>query len=365
MGDPKKTLWKRQRPTEAKHRILRSYLNAWLPIMGSTHDKVVLVDGFAGPGEYEDGAPGSPLIMLKAFLEHEQRERITADLVFLFIEVRQDRVDHLRGLVDELDLPANVHVDIRQGYFEDVFGEIVDEIEERGSALAPTFAFVDPFGYKDATMELSDRFLRFYGCEVLIYVPLPSIYRFVGAPNAPEQALDGFFGDPRWRDAGDLEGDERWAFLHDLFRDQLRDAGRVKYVRSFEIKGKGFSGYHLFFGSSHPRGLEKMKEAMWSVDRVEGQRFADSTDLDQEVLFDPVEVDTGPLLQALRARFGTEPFTIEDAERLALLDTPYLPSHVKKRTLKPAEAAGELAFVAGKDGRKRGTYPPGTVVSFV
>jgi three-Cys-motif partner protein len=364
MADPKATLWAREAPTAAKHRILRGYLDAWLPIMGSTHDRLVLVDGFAGPGEYEDGAPGSPLIMIEAFLEHAHRNRITAELIFLFIEVREDRVRHLQGLIDALDLPDNVTVSVEQGHFEEVFGGIVDEIETRGSALAPTFAFIDPFGYKDATMSLSDRFLRFYGCEVLIYVPLPFIYRFVGADNAPAEALDGFFGSDQWREAAELEGDDRWDFLHDLFRDQLQQSGRVQHVRSFEIRGPGFTGYHLFFGSAHELGLQKMKEAMWTVDPIGGERYFDSTDPAQEVLFDAVVVDTAPLLSRLRDHFGTEPFAIEDAERFALLDTPYLPSHVKKRTLKPEEAAGRLTFISGKPNRRRGTYPSGTVVRF-
>jgi three-Cys-motif partner protein len=362
--DHDEKLWNREAPTAAKHQILRGYLDAWLPIMGSTHDKLVLVDGFAGPGEYKDGALGSPMIMLQAFLEHAYRDRITAELVFLFIEVREDRVRHLQGLVDALDLPSNVTVSVQQGHFEDVFGGLVEDIEKRGSALAPTFTFVDPFGYKDATMSLSDRFLRFYGCEALIYVPLPFIYRFVGAPNAPADALDGFFGSERWRDAAELAGDARWNFLHNLFRDQLQSAGRVQHVRSFEIRGKGFSGYHLFFGSSHELGLRKMKEAMWSVDPTAGERYLDSTDPAQEVLFATTQVDTAPLLARLRDHFGMEPFSIEQAEHFTLLHTPYLPSHVKTRTLKPEEAADRLAFVSGKPDRRRCTYPPGTVVRF-
>jgi three-Cys-motif partner protein len=34
----------------AKHRILRAYLVAWLQIIADRNEKLVLIDGFAGPG---------------------------------------------------------------------------------------------------------------------------------------------------------------------------------------------------------------------------------------------------------------------------------------------------------------------------
>ncbi len=64
------TRWKLEPHTAAKHEILRQYLNAWFPILGSQHERVVFLDGFAGPGIYEDGEPGSPIIALRTLLEH-------------------------------------------------------------------------------------------------------------------------------------------------------------------------------------------------------------------------------------------------------------------------------------------------------
>jgi hypothetical protein len=55
---PKKTVWKLDRHSEAKHYLLRRYLQAWLPIMSSWQRRLVLIDGFAGPSVYEDGQAG-------------------------------------------------------------------------------------------------------------------------------------------------------------------------------------------------------------------------------------------------------------------------------------------------------------------
>ena len=99
---------------------------------------------------------------------------------------------------------------------------------------------------------------------------------------------------------------------------------------------------------------------MWSVDPVEGTRYiATRTDDGQEVLFTPNAdtVDTSPLLEHLRDKFGSEWFTIEEAQRATLLETPFRVSgHLKGRTLGPAEKAekievdrsgGQRQFAAG------------------
>jgi three-Cys-motif partner protein len=85
MAKPPETIWPIEEHTKAKHRILRRYLDAWLPIMSSRNRRLIYIDGFAGPGVYAGGEPGSPIIALNAYLEHKYRDRITAELVYAFI----------------------------------------------------------------------------------------------------------------------------------------------------------------------------------------------------------------------------------------------------------------------------------------
>jgi three-Cys-motif partner protein len=355
---PTDTIWELDGHTLAKHRILRVYLEAWIPIMSKFNGRLVIVDGFAGPGVYKGGEPGSPIIMLEAFLTHSARSRIDAELVYLFIESNPARVEELRRQVDRLgELPANVKVEIREGEYQDVFSDVLDTLD--GKHLAPTFAFIDPFGYSDAPMSLSGRFLQFRRCEVLIYVPLRFINRFLELPEQ-ESALNALYGGDSWKEAIPLRGTERIRKLHDLFKESLEAAG-LKFVRSFEIITKnGRTGYHLFFGTRHELGLERMKEAMWKVDPAEGQRFRDSTNADALVLFEP-EPDIRPLRDAIIERFsGMDSFSIEDVLRFVLVETPFLPRHVKKQILKPLEDAGDLEAVDPPLGRRKGTYRGGT-----
>ena len=82
--------------TVGKHRVLQRYLEAWLPIMLRSNERVLFVDAFAGPGEYTRGEKGSPVIALEAFLSHSSRNLMTGDLSFVFIEKDPPRAQHLK-----------------------------------------------------------------------------------------------------------------------------------------------------------------------------------------------------------------------------------------------------------------------------
>ncbi len=363
MAKPHQTVWAMEPHTQAKHDILRGYLSAWFPIMSKYNERLVYVDGFAGPGVYKKGEPGSPIIAIETFLRHAQRKLITAELVFVFIEEDDDRAARLTKEIEKLGkLPKQIKWHVIPGAFEDTFSGVLDDVEGSGAELAPTFAFIDPFGYAQAPMSLSGRFLQFDRCEVLIYVPLRFLNRFLSMPTQ-ENALNSLFGTEEWKKARKMSGRTRARFLHDLFYRQVKRECGLTYVRSFEIVNSSNpnAGYTLFFGTKHKLGLQRMKESMWSIDPVEGQRYKDTTEMGMQPLFEP-EVDTTQLRDALIDHFGTKPFTIEDALDFTLVETPFIPSHVKKRTLKPLEQDGILKVISQR--KSRFTYPTGTRMRF-
>ena len=60
--------WRIELYTQAKHEILIYYLRAWFPILATTQRRLVYVDGFAGPGEYDEEEDGSPKLWIFHFL---------------------------------------------------------------------------------------------------------------------------------------------------------------------------------------------------------------------------------------------------------------------------------------------------------
>ncbi len=302
--------------------------------------------------------------MLDAYLGHAYRtlpHMAKVGLTYIFIEQDPDRVSHLNGELSAVARPANVNVAVVQGSFHEEMPKLLDGIPADKS-LVPTFAFIDPFGYTDHDLQLSSRILGFPRCEVLIYMPFPFIARFVDEP-AIAPALTELYGDDSWRAAqGKANMHQRIRALHDSFLDALRKS--AKYARSFEIIGNGGStGYHLFFATGHPLGLERMKEAMWKVDPVGGAAFADSTHIGQMVLFEE-KPDLASLDGEIRRHFRNRQFSIEEAERFTLEETPFCPSLHLKQVLREIEKAGQLSATHPRQTRRRNTYPAGTLIQF-
>ena len=352
MADP--ILWDQDAHTAAKHRVLRAYLDGWIPVLGQQAlnvpgfrigpPRLLLVDGFAGPGRYATGEPGSPLIMLDALTSHTALASLGGvKFIFLFIEHDVRRVEHLRQeIAARGPLASNVTVRIEHGEFESAFGALIDQTTDHGKTLVPTFAFIDPFGYSTASMSLTGRLLAFPRCEALIFLPLSFVHRFVGR-EGQDAALTSLFGCEDWRPAIDLEGEERRAFLLSLFECRLGSNPTVKHVRSFRLRTQDGNDYRLVFGVGHDKGLDLAKDAMWKVDPIAGSSYTATTESGQEVLFTSEHtVDTTPLLAELRSKFGADWFTIEQAEQCTRTDTPFRIGHLRRRTLQPAEKAGKL-----------------------
>ena len=100
MANTTSIIWPLEPHTEIKHIILRRYLNSWLPIISRYHGKIVYIDGFAGPGEYSFGQDGSPIIAIKAVLDH--KFKLGAKIRMLFIEKEEDRCKFLKEKIKKI-----------------------------------------------------------------------------------------------------------------------------------------------------------------------------------------------------------------------------------------------------------------------
>lgn len=345
--------------------------------MARHNGRIVFIDGFAGPGRYVGGEDGSPLIAVKTLLDHPhfQGTREQREVVFIFIEKDADRAaaleGELRDLSDGRRFPAWMSYSVLCGEFAPVMSGILDSVAERGRPLAPTFAFIDPFGFAGVPLALVRRIMANPRCECLITFMYEYVNRFVGHPEAGIQAhFDDLFGTDQWRTLiVESDPERRRDGLVSLYRRQLIDKAGARHVRSFEMLNAGNrTEYFLYFATNNVRGLSKMKQAMWKADPVGGQVFSDLTDPRQMVLLDPAP-DLAPLRRALWERFHARGWVnIADVERFVLEDTPYSEAiHLKRRTLAHMEKKEppriEVRRPSGKRARS-GEYPPTTHLHF-
>ena len=366
---PREAIWSLEPHTKAKHELLRHYLGAWFPILSSSgRQRIVFLDGFAGPGIYKGGEPGSPIIALDVLLGHPHFARWGTEFVFLFLEPHTQRY---ASLLEQLELrrqrqggwPANVRIHTSDTTFEAWAESILATLDQQRRSLAPTFAFVDPFGFSEARLDHLCRLLAFDTCEVLFTFMFDHVNRLITEEKVSDH-LNGLFGTDAYREAAGLTGEQRKTFLHDLYQRQLQARCGFTYVKSFEMMGyNGHTGYYLVHGTRNLVGLSRMKDAMWKVDPGGGLRFSDRL-AGQDVLFRDDNVDVGPLRTALLRHFASKVTTVADINRFVLVDTPYRESHWKTKVMVPLEQEGRVEVVTSP--RKRAySFPTGTVVRFL
>ena len=337
-------------------------MQAWLPIMARSNERVLFVDAFAGPGEYKDGAPGSPLIALRAFTQHSAFDQLTGRILFKFIEKEADRFNHLLSVLEEQGFLPSDYIDTYHSTFDETLGRVLDQIDQHNARLAPSFVMIDPFGFSDTPMELIGRILRNRKAEVYISFMYRDINRFLGAPNR-DAAGDSLFGCLDWRHVTELiDVDERKVFLHDLYREQLKKSG-ASFVLHFELYENREHIYSIFFGTNDLKGCDEMKKAIWDVMPLGNFRFRGAT-IGQGA-FEGGLVDHSELQTALRQEFDSHEWTpIKAIEEFVMSDqTGFHTGQLREYALIPMEKRKELEVQEGT--RKRaGGYPPGTLLRF-
>jgi three-Cys-motif partner protein len=358
------TIWPLDPHTARKHAILRRYFEAWLPILATTNGRVVYVDGFAGPGVYSGGEDGSPVIVLKSARDH--RYKPTTELCCIFVEADQKRHAHLESLLATLKptMPTNIKFEAIHKTFDAEISRTLDDLARKSQSLAPTLAFIDPFGFSHTPFKTIARLMEQPKYEVLINFMYEEINRFLGLPDYAE-TFDGLFGCSDWRDALTVSTpDERVRAIHDVYLEQLKTVG--VHARSFQMINMGNRvDYFLYFLTNNPLGLRRMKESMWKVDPAGEFQFSDLTEASKQTL---LAFAATPNLDELRemivSEFGGVEIEITTLEEWVVTDTPYLPTHLRAPILIPMEDDESLTVVEAKPGRRRHTFPPGTVIRF-
>jgi len=360
MSGPKKTVWALDPHTVGKHLVLEGYLKAWLPIISRFNKRILFIDGFAGPGLYEHGEYGSPLIALNTFKDHSNLRHGNFEIIFYFIEKDEGRNQTLTGLINDLkpNLPGEFNVHIEQGDFNGSMTDALNEIDNQNKQLAPCFAMIDPFGVSDTPMSIIERILNNDKSEVYISLMYEWINRFKEHENF-ERYLDELFGCNDWRDGIDIaDSMDRKDFMFNLYKSQLKKAG-AKYVVHFELYEGNRLVYAIFFGTKHLKGCDLMKQAIWKIDPFGDFSFhgTRSSQVELGLEFN----DFSSLVNSLQDKFrGLGWIDIDTIIDFVKSDeSDFHSGQLKSKALQVMEKEELLDILAGSRKRKM-SYPAGT-----
>jgi len=247
-----------------KHQLLARYLDAWFPILATRQGLILYVDSHAGRGIHDTGDVGSPILALRRLLSHSHRERILRGCTVGFHLFENN--DHNAAILDSEiqklgDLPSRVKVKVYREDYAAALTEILDQLVTDGTRLAPSFAFVDPYGYS-LSGALLNRFLNAGTTELLLNFMSHYVDIAIKADDK-DARLDALFHTPSWRDLrGIPDRNERINAAINLFAAGL-DA---RYKRWIFMRGDADEiKYILVHATNNLLGLREFKKAIWRV----------------------------------------------------------------------------------------------------
>lgn len=375
MSGREPTVWAIEPHTKAKHEILSYYLRGWFPILASVPQRMLYIDGFAGPGEYIGGQDGSPILALKVALEHRLIHKFQspgAELVFIFVESDKARWENLERRLADLkpQLPSNFVVKTFNSTFEEVFDAILGSIEEQNRHLAPSFVFIDPFGPTGFPMSHLRRLAQQSSSEVLINFQYHSINQWFLPDTSKHKHLTVLYGDDRWHPALSMKDPhEREAFLRETYRQALKELA-WRQVHPFRMVNKlNQTQFYLFFATSHWRGSLLMKQAMWSAAPEGDFEYSDLTDPYPKLFELPRDEEYSNEL-ATRLYEAHAGQTVQKEVLLqedVAWDEVCIERHLTRalRILEYERKPPQIQAVRTRSGiRKQGTYPKGSFITF-
>jgi three-Cys-motif partner protein len=287
-----------------KDLILDYYLEPYLAKVATLGRPILVVDCFAGAGQFEDGESGSPLIISKKLKAVQDRG---VEVLGFYVEKDPALYDRLKSNTQDLQIPVRT----AQGDFRQYVDEIATLAKDR-----TVFVYLDPLRPSDllfTDMESVYRqlesgrsvevLINFMGTGFLRAALGLSDHIFTGDILQAEHPLviiwNAVAGGTYWQDiifTGQTPDVDRIEQLAEGYGERLRQwfTWIIRYPVRDNYEDK-LPKYHLMFGSRHPDAIDLMNRAMVKARRefvgsqfVKGYLFPNQPE--REVV-DPAQIE--------------------------------------------------------------------------
>ena len=264
--------------SKVKDKIVGDYMTCYLRTIQHRRRPIIIVDAFSGPGRFEDGSEGSPLIICGAI---DKAPKHGVGIACLFSDSHS---------AHRLELEKCLAGYIEKGIAEKPLSNFSDALSralEVGGG-ATLFFYLDPYGIKDLefeTVKLIYERSTSQSTEVLINFNFKTFMRMSGnwsyndsvsevarkVKNAKVNLVNNVMGGDYWFNIvrnPELNKIQREDAVVDEYKNRIRRFFRYTY--SIPVKEKDDSSaavpedelakYHLIFGTRSPRAVVYMND---------------------------------------------------------------------------------------------------------
>jgi len=245
-----------------KDRILGTYLPPYLQKIQRLRRRIVVVDCFAGRGNFDDGTPGSPLIICQQIQRHAPR---SATAYFVNKRPMHHRTlsKTLKGFIDtRIAYPV-----LGQG--EAFLSDLAKQMTEES-----LFVYLDPFGIKGCNFTATKRLLQrsaSASTELLMTLSMPVLHRLAARTSSHaivarfHGVLDSALGAIPWREImhdGTLRAAEKESRVIGEYCEHLRKYAGYACACPVRDRDESRVKYYIVFASRHPDAILLMNDIM-------------------------------------------------------------------------------------------------------
>jgi three-Cys-motif partner protein len=247
--------------SKVKTTIATKYFFTWARIIAAKtrSDRIGYIDLYAGPGRYIDGTKSTPLLVLEGAIADPNMRQM---LVTYFNDGKPAHADSLENAIKAL--PGIETLKHKPGIDKTEVGPgIVTAFDK---PIIPTFAFIDPYGYKGLSLGLVNAVIKDWACECLFFFNYnrinPGINNKMVRPH-----MEALFGAERLAKLQiDIQGrpsGEREVLVMTALTAALQDlGGRFVVPFRFKMDEKDRTSHYLVFVSKNFLGYEIMRGVM-------------------------------------------------------------------------------------------------------
>ena len=240
---PLKKLDVKKEQTNYKIKYIVEYIRLWLIVSCERKDieNINFIDSMANAGIYADGDLGTPtevFLLFQRFSKNNPNKQFN----LFFNDKDKKRIEILEEVINNFSTNnSNLNISYHS---EDVKNYLSNNniFDLDLKYPASTVLFVDPYNYKDSNLDVMQNFINKYYCELFYNLFSNDIIRnYV----SDEQTIEDFIKN---------------------VEDKLKNAKRKKYIFSYSFRNvKNTEIYRIMFISPNIIGIEKLKEALWTV----------------------------------------------------------------------------------------------------